>query len=91
MVRTTPGNGIALGDTRGAPINRKTTKTYIVTLIRKKRRIGKRNRGRTPQEGCTFDGGDLLVSLQGSPGAKVENGGFECWTSFAVERAQLPV
>ena len=34
---------------------------------------------------------DLLVSLQGSPGAKVENGGFECWTSFAVERAQLPV
>ena len=34
---------------------------------------------------------DLLVSLQGSPGAKVENGGFECWTSFSVERAQLPV
>ena len=34
---------------------------------------------------------DLLVSLQGSPGAKVENGGFECWTSFVVERAQLPV
>ena len=36
-------------------------------------------------------GGDLLVSLQGSPGAKVENSGFECWTSFSVERAQLPV
>ena len=34
---------------------------------------------------------DLLISLQGSPGAKVENGGFECWTSFAVECAQLPV
>ena len=34
---------------------------------------------------------DLLVSLQGSPGAKVENGGFKCWTSFSVERAQLPV
>ena len=26
--------------------------------------------------------GDLLVSLQGSPGAKVENSGFKCWTSF---------
>ena len=57
MVRTTPGNGIALGDTRGAPINRKTTKTYVVTLVGTKRRIRRRNRGRTPREGSTFDGG----------------------------------
>ena len=34
---------------------------------------------------------DLLVSLQGSPGAKVENGGFECWTRCVAYRVQLLV
>ena len=33
-----------------------------------------------PRKGstCRITSVDLLVSLQGSPGAKVENGGFEC-------------
>ena len=47
---------IPLGDTRGTPIDRKTTKTYVVTLIWEKRRIRRRNRGRAPREGCTFNG-----------------------------------
>ena len=57
MDGTTPGDGVPLGNTRGTPINRKTTKTYVVTLVRTKRRIRGRNRGRTPREGSTFDGG----------------------------------
>ena len=55
-IRTTPSDSIPLGDTRGTPIDRKTTKTYVVTFVREERRIRRRDRGRTPGEGCTFDG-----------------------------------
>ena len=57
VVRTTPSDSISLGDTRGTPVNRKMTKTYVVTLIRMKRRIRRRNRGRTPREGSMFGSG----------------------------------
>ena len=56
-IKTTPSNGIPLGNTQGTPVNRKTTKIYVVALIWEKRRIRRRNRGRTPQEGCMFNSG----------------------------------
>ena len=56
VVRTTSSDGILLGDTRGTPVNRETTKTYVVTFIWTKRGIRRRNRGRTPREGSMFGG-----------------------------------
>ena len=56
MAETTLSDGTPLGNCRRITRDHEMTKTNIVALIESKRRIRRRNRGGTPQEGSTFDG-----------------------------------
>ena len=64
MARTTPSDGIPLGDSRGTPRDYKTTKTYVIEFIQTKRRI-KRSTGVEPLKKVARSAAERLIAGEG--------------------------